>query len=40
MDMLEGNSREERDPELEMEEDNMIWGDMDNHWKDAVENNI
>ena len=39
MDNLEGQSREERDPDLEVEEDTRLWGNRKKHWKDMLEEN-
>ena len=36
-DILEGQLREERYTELEVEEDIMLLDDRDKHWKDIVE---
>ena len=40
MDMVEEQSREEINTELEVEEDIRLSDDMQKHWKDFVEQNI
>ena len=37
---MEESSREERDPNMEVNKDITILGDSKNHWKDVVEDNI
>ena len=40
MDILEEQSREERDSNLKVEEDTRLSNDRGNHWNNMVEENI